>query len=467
MRFKTRHSLTFRLTLLFATASTVVLLALGYLIGDSVEKHFEELDVEQLTGKLDLTRNLLSKIHARNDLSVLPQQLNDSLVGHPGLGVSIFDLDGKLLFTTGDIGYPQSLLDTSRGIKTSGVAQWKQGDQTFRGLSARVPSNVSELSSALVVVSMDSSQHHHFMAGFGITLWWFVAIAALLMGLLGWVSARRGLAPLREMKQNVAEVSANRLHQRISAEKFPSELADLSETFNGMLARLENSFNRLSDFSSDIAHELRTPVSNLMTQTQVTLSKVRSANAYREILVSNAEELDRMARMIADMLFLAKSDNGLLVPRAEPVFLAKEFQELFEFYEALSDEKSIKLSIEGNAEIQGDKLMLRRAFSNLLSNAIRHTPPGREVSVAITHSNNKTALIEVCNPGDIPKEHLQRLFDRFYRVDPSRKRDSEGTGLGLSITKSIIEAHCGSIQAESGNGVVRLIVFIPEVTSKT
>jgi len=464
MKFKTRHSLTFRLTLLFATASTVVLLALGYLIADSVEKHFEELDMSQLMGKLALAKDVLPKIHSHDDLTGLSQHLSDSLVGHHGLAVSIFDPNIKSIIPNNDLAYPQSLLEVSTDGTPSRIVQWAKDGITFRGISAVVPTNVQGSQSVLVIVSVDSSQHQHFMAGFTLTLWSFVAVAALLMGLLGWVAARRGLAPLTEMKQNVAEVSASRLDQRISAERFPSELADLSATFNGMLARLENSFKRLSDFSSDIAHELRTPVSNLMTQTHVALSRARTADEYRDILISNAEEFDRMARMISDMLFLAKSDNGLFVPSVEPVLLEQEFQELFEFYEALSEEKFIKLRMEGTAEIVGDKLMLRRAFSNLLSNAIRHTPPDQEVTVVITCQNNETAVIEIRNPGDIPAEHLQRLFDRFYRVDSSRHRDGDGTGLGLSITKSIIEAHRGSIKAESANGLIRFIVYLPLAT---
>jgi two-component system heavy metal sensor histidine kinase CusS len=366
-----------------------------------------------------------------------------------------------LLFTTNAIEYPQSLLNVSTGIKTSDVVQWKQGDKTYRGLSARVPTDVPELSSALVVVSMDSSQHHHFMAGFSITLWWFVAIAALLMGLLGWVSARRGLAPLTLMKSSLGGVSANNLGQRLPVDKLPNELADLGLTLNGMLSRLENAFVRLSGFSSDIAHELRTPVSNLMTQTQVALSRARTADEYREILASNAEELERMARMIADMLLLAKADNNLMLLQVERLSLAKEFQELSEFYDALLEEKAVKLEIVGDAEILGDKLMLRRAFSNLLSNAIRHTPIGAEVMIKIIPTDDSAVTVEIRNPGDIADKHLSRLFERFYRVDPSRHSEGENTGLGLAITKSIIDAHGGSINAASGNGsVLFTIIFL-------
>jgi two-component system heavy metal sensor histidine kinase CusS len=312
-----------------------------------------------------------------------------------------------------------------------------------------------------MVVAMDISHHEHFMAQFRMTLWGFVAAAALLMGLLGWFSARRGLAPLLWIKNSLGEVSASSLGQRLPVEQLPAELADLGVTLNGMLSRLEEAFGRLSGFSSDIAHELRTPVSNLMTQTQVALSRARTADEYREILASNAEELDRMARMITDMLFLAKADNNLMLLNIENLSLAKEFQELHEFYDALLEENTVKLKITGDAIIRGDKLMLRRAFSNLLSNAIRHTTVGERVGAAIIQSDSSAISVEISNPGDIPSEHLPRLFERFYRVDLSRHREGDNSGLGLAITKSIIEAHHGKICAKSSNGIVRFIVQFP------
>lgn len=154
--------------------------------------------------------------------------------------------------------------------------------------------------------------------------------------------------------------------------------------------------------------------------------------------------------MIGDMLFLAKADNGLIIPTREPVDLAAEITDLFAFYEALAEDKGITLTSHGEGKVAGDRLMLRRAISNLLSNAIRHTPRGGSVSVS-TRAEDGFVSVAVENPGEpIPAAHLPRIFDRFYRVDPSRQRISEGAGLGLAITKSIVDAHGGKIQARSG-----------------
>ena len=243
----------------------------------------------------------------------------------------------------------------------------------------------------------------------------------------------------------------------------PPELIDLAIAFNDMLARLEGSFRRLSDFSSDLAHELRTPVSNLMTQTQVALSKTRSADQYREVLYSNLEEYERLARMIADMLFLAKADNGLIVPSSETVDLAAEVRDLFGFYEAFAEEQGVRLQLAGAGSISGDRLMMRRALSNLLSNALRHTARGGTVSVLIDQHKSGEIQLSVENPGeDIEPQHLPRLFDRFYRVDPSRhKARSDGAGLGLAITKSIVEAHQGTISVSSSNGLTFFAITFP------
>ena len=242
----------------------------------------------------------------------------------------------------------------------------------------------------------------------------------------------------------------------------PTELVDLAAAFNGMLARLEDSFRRLSEFSSDLAHELRTPVSSLMTQTHVALSRTRSADEYREVLYSNSEEYERLARMIADMLFLAKSDHGLLVPRGETVDLAAEVRELFEFYDALAEDRQISMALIGQGAVHGDRLMLRRAISNLLSNAIDHTPHGGRVNVCLEPAGDGGVRLSVENPGDgIAPEHLPRLFDRFYRVDPSRQRSTDGAGLGLAIAKAIAVAHRGTVRAVSADGLTRFEMLFP------
>jgi two-component system heavy metal sensor histidine kinase CusS len=449
-------SVTFRLTLLFASVSTTVLLLLGLLIGSLVEGHFEELDMALLDGKLELLRHALGKVRSPEELAALPRQLDDALVGHHGLAVLLRKADGAILYATAGASFPPELLAgaADRQLRPS---RWSETEnRSYRGLAVRLPTGIEGVPPVLVAVSTDLAHHEHFMHSFNAALWTVMGLAALLTGFLGWLAARRGLAPLRAISRSAAGITANRLDQRLAEESIPLELAEVAQTLNEMLARLEASFRRLSDFSSDLAHELRTPVSNLLTQTQVTLSRARTVDQYQDVLASNAEEFERLSRMIADMLFLAKSDNELIVPYREKVDLAAEVASLLEFYEAVLEEKGIAPDCSGRGIVYGDRLMLRRAISNLLSNAVRHTPKNGRLTVNIDDSTGSTLVLSVENTGeDIAAEHLPRLFDRFYRVDSSRQRFGEGAGLGLAITRSIARAHGGDVCAFSQGGSTR------------
>lgn len=468
MRLSTRTSITFRLTLLFASASSIVLLLLGFLIGASVEQHFEDQDMDVMTGKLKLTQHALERIHSQIDLDALAQQLDVLLVGHQGLALVVVAPDGQTVFATSGAEFPQALLDSHGTGDGSRPKIWRtRNKQPFRGISVLANTGISGAPPAIVAVATDISHHEHFMISFRVTLWSFVILAALVTGILGWIAARRGLAPLQAIKRKAADITAHRLDSRLPVDSVPVELLDLVETLNEMLTRLENSFKQLSDFSSDLAHELRTPVSNVLTQTQVTLSKDRNSDQYRDVLVSNVEEFERLSRMISDMLFLAKSDNHLIIPHREQLNLLDEVDGLFAFYDALAEEKSIVMARSGSGVVSGDRLMLRRALSNLLSNALRHTPSGGHITVHLDNTSDSVVMLSVANTGkSIPAEHLPRLFDRFYRVDCSRQRFSEGVGLGLAITRSIMRAHGGEACVRSDHESTVFELSIPARPAK-
>ena len=461
MRLTGRPSIQRRLTLLFVIASSAVLLALGLVIASSVEQHFEDLDMEVLSGKMELTRHALASVRSHDDLQGLAQQLDDSLVGHHGLEVMVISANQTVIFATQHAGFPSQLVASSVSQAPYRPVLWTLAGQRYRAIAAELATGTNNGARVIVAVATDLAHHQVFMRSFLQTLWLFVAGAAALTGLLGWAAVRRGLAPLRAMREQTQEVTAQQLGKRLPVETVPMELAELAQSLNDMLARLEEAFHRLSDFSSDIAHELRTPVSNLMTQTQVALSKARHADEYRGILESNAEEFEHMARMISDMLLLAKAENGLVVPNREAVNLASEFRALFDYYDALAEDKGLQLCLAGDAVVSADRLMLRRALGNLLSNAVRHAEVGTELRATITSETDKV-LIAIENTGDtIAPEYLERIFDRFFRVDPSRQRASEGTGLGLAITRSIVIAHGGSMDVSSNEGLTTFTIALP------
>lgn len=446
-----RKSLTLRLTLLFAAVSGAVLLGLGVVVGHLVQRHFVELDEKDLYGKLELVRHSLAGVHSKDDVSNLHQRLDDAFIGEHDLGVRISNTDGQLLYkSTGfNLLHTPPISTTSEELRL--VSDSKGAPS--RLLSGYAVFGGADKARAIVEVAASVTHHKSFMDSFRAILWLTVGVAVFASGVLGWAAARSGLAPLRRISRDAAKITAERLDQRVPVSTIPDELAEVAQAVNQMLARLQNSFRRLAEFSSDLAHELRTPVSNLMTQTQVILAQPRSADEYRDVLASNSEEYERLSRTIADMLFLAKSDNDMLVPDRELVNLRVEADALVEFYGTLAEEKAIELEVAGEAYANGDRLMLRRAIGNLLSNACRHTPPAGRITIELLGTVAGMAKIIVRNTGDtIPAEHLSHVFERFYRADASRKRDVEGSGLGLAITRSIMRAHGGEAYVQSAGG---------------
>jgi two-component system heavy metal sensor histidine kinase CusS len=462
-------SITFRLTLFFAMASTAILLALGYLLGVAVEQHFVEVDRSELYGKLEFVRRALANVRTQRDLDALPRLFGDALIGQSGLSLTVFAPDRRILFASSDAVFPAAALERrlqDTGPGQPGLVISQSNGRRYRGIVAGAPTGMEGMPPAAVAIAVNIDHEREFVDALRARLWLAIALGAASAILLGWIAARRGLAPVYELTAVTRRISATRMDDRLLLDSVPAELHDLAKAFNDMLGRLEDSFVRLSDFSSDLAHEMRTPISNLVTQTEVALARSRSADEYREVLYSSLEEYERLARMIADMLFLAKTDDGMLLPRHERVDLAAEANELFDFFGALAEERGVALELLGQGSIRGDRLMIRRAISNLLSNAIRHTPPGGSVRVRIGSRESGAVELAVENPGaQIPPEHLPRVFDRFYRVDASRQKASDGAGLGLAITKSIVNAHQGSIEATSSESMTRFAITFPAAAS--
>ncbi|MEZ5644643.1 MAG: heavy metal sensor histidine kinase [Burkholderiaceae bacterium] len=453
-----RFSLTARLTTLYTLVSALVLIGLGTLVMVATERHFVELDRDYLKDKIAMVRRM---VHEAGASETLQHQLDTTLVSHHGLYIELRQ-GTRLVYSTLDGVSPPPALPASAS-KTP--ADWTIDGQTLRGMNvafAAPPTADGSTPPPLqLLVALDTVHHRHFMDSLLRTLGLYLLATISLSGLLGWWAARRGLSPLRVMKERALAVTGQKLDQRMPVDAVPVEFADLAQSLNTMLARLEADFARLQEFSSDLAHELRTPINNLLTQTQVSLAHKRDVAAYQDILASNAEEFQRLARMVSDMLLLAKTEHGIELVHREPVSLHHEVRDLLDFYDAVSDEKQLRMALEGQTTVPGDRLMLRRAISNLISNAIRHSPQGCEVSIVL-HDDPQAPTLCVTNDGPtIAPEHLPRLFDRFYRVDKARGHpESDGTGLGLSITKAIMVAHGGSVSVDSDHGRTRFcLVF--------
>jgi two-component system heavy metal sensor histidine kinase CusS len=276
----------------------------------------------------------------------------------------------------------------------------------------------------------------------------------LLIGILasvavGIITARRGMKPLMDITRAAERITASQLHERIDAAQWPQELFSLVRAFDGMLDRLEDSFNRLSQFSADLAHELRTPINNLRGEAEVALSRPREVNEYCEILASSLEEYDRLSRMMDSLLFLAKADSAQAVVTCLTVDVLTEIKKIIAFYEALAAEQNVGVTCEGSGTINADPILFRRAISNLLSNALHYTPAGGEIIFSIRCVDGGIEVICRDSGIGIEQEHLPKIFDRFYRISPSRNAKTEGAGLGLAIVKSIVGLHHGKIAVQS------------------
>jgi len=454
-------SLTLRLTLLFGSVVVVVFSGFGWLIEDSIKRHFSGQDSSELEIITQAVNKALLSNPSGNALALAERRFDDILLGHHGASLHINGPDGKMLYASAgpDLSALANAVDESND--TGSVREWSDGSRHYRVLIRQVR-DIAQADGQVytIVVALPIDYHLQFLENFRYTLWLMIAIGFAITSLMGWIVVRHGHAPLHNIITRMRHISANQLSTRLSPETVPRELTDLAVSFNEMLERMEEAFLRLSNFSADIAHDLRTPVTSMMTQTQVALSQTRTVDEYREILYSNIEEYENMAQMINDMLFLAQADNDPGNQNLTEVDLATEAGILFEYYEAWAEERGVKLTLEGAATASGDRLMLRRALGNLISNAIRHTPGGKSVRVELGISKNGEICIVVGNPGiDIPPEHLPRLFDRFYRVDPSRQEG--GTGLGLAIVKSIVDAHGGRIDVTSAAGQTRFQIILP------
>ncbi|MCV0438872.1 MAG: heavy metal sensor histidine kinase [Hydrogenophaga sp.] len=454
-------TLTTRLSVLYTLVSASVLLGLGLLVAWSTHLHFVDLDRHYLQDKVHLIQKI---VDVTPDTAELTAKLDEMLDSHHGLFIAITRGD-EHLFGPGSISFPPELAARST---TGQPMDWADGARQLRGISTELSAaqmsdgGAGSVRSMRLTLALDTQHHTHFMQMLRQQLAIYVVVATLLSGMLGWWAARSGLAPLRTMKERALKVTAHKLDQRMPIDAVPVEMADLANSLNTMLERLELDFAKLMDFSSDIAHELRTPLSNLLTETQVSLSQRRDPDTYRDILASNAEELQRLARMVSDMLFLAKTDHGIQLPNREHVVLEDEVGSLLDFYDAVAEDKEVRLRVVGEGSVVGDRLMIRRAISNLLSNALRHSHPRTDVEVEISSVGDDTTLC-VSNTGDqIDASDLPRLFDRFYRADKARAHSSsDGAGLGLAITKAIMVAHGGSVSATPAAGTTRFCLQFP------
>lgn len=451
-RFWARNSL--------ATSVALGSVFLGFLVtGAAVVVAFyalsHQLDARseaELLGKRDLLIHVLSEISSLEEVVPNKHRFGDLLIGHDDLHLALVNASNRQSVASFSILAQQSVSSpTIAQSFNNRVQPWvaTTGERlsTIRGESPLADGTVVQY-----YLSLDRRHDRRLLGGFIKTtlIGWPILLAIVALG--AWLMTRTSLAPLRQFHRLAAATSVQSLTHRISAAGLPIELRELAEEFNGMITRIDAGYQRLKDFSGELAHEMRTPISTLMGRTQVALSLPRTEAELREVLESNIEELERLSRLISEMLFIARADHHQDPLRHERVELADESLRITDYLALIAEERGVNVTVTGTASVMADGLLVQRAITNLMSNAIRHASVKSTIYIRINEDRDRVAL-SVTNHGEtIAAQHLERIFDRFYRIDSGRARLDGGTGLGLAIVHSIMAAHGGQVRVHSSTG---------------
>ena len=469
MRFGIK-SLATRLGLMFALGSAVLFAAMGQYVYSALQREIADQDQDHLNGMVELVIHTLDQLPSLDVLVREPALVSHLLIGHGDLKLWVYDDRGRALFSSSDPEVPRSVLaDLAPPYRHPSVARWWHAEKaSHRVVVAGYHGDGSPPQRATIVLALDVSHEAVVLRSFRASVFGSIAGASLIAAALGFLIARQGLRPILRMADAASRITVHQLDERLDPARAPQELATLVTAFNTMLARLQDSFSRLSEFSADLAHELRTPLTNLFGRIQVVLSHKRSEREYREALEASVEDVQQLSALVTDMLFLAQADNAQTAMERQTVDLRAEADNLVEYFGTAAEERGISIVVEGYGEVQGDRQKLRRALANLLSNAIRHSPDVEPIAVTITSDAGGSVTVAVTDRGQgIPAEHQVRIFDRFYRADASRARHSGGTGLGLAIARSIAQLHGGQISVRSVPGSTTFELTLPSSHAAT
>ncbi len=335
-----------------------------------------------------------------------------------------------------------------------GVDVRAPGGRSFRVLTARAAVGPPPAVARVLHVALDRTAEEELLTRYRARLWIVLTLAIALCAAAGHQIARRGLRPVAAMSETASRIRSTSLRERFELPGLPAELFLLAGAFNEMLDRLETSFQRLTQFSADIAHELRTPVNNLRGEAEVALDKTRTPDEYRDVLGSCLEECERLARLIDSLLFLARAEDPQTQIERRPLDVTRELETVRAMYEATAVEAGVQWTVVADcaAHAELDRALFHRAVGNLVANALAHTGPGGSIRLAASF-DGAALRVEVSDTGSgVPPEHLRKVWDRFYRADAARSGESGRTGLGLAIVKSIVTLHGGSVEMTSEVG---------------
>jgi two-component system heavy metal sensor histidine kinase CusS len=442
-------SLALRLALWYAaSAFALVLLATGYLYWALVGQLVEE-DDEWLAGKVAEVRRATETRTGDTDLRHLVEAGGGRAAER--ILVRVDDSRGPTPLVIETPGLSTALPLTVFPESSGAVGSYRSPD----GRVYRLRTERDATGAVVIRAAIDRTEDEELLEGHRRRLAYVLVVSLVVCTLGGYRLARSGLRPIEAVRDTARRIGPTALAERIDTRGLPAEVRTLADTFNEMLARLEGAFTRLSRFSADIAHELRTPVNNLRGEIEVALGKPRTLDEYREVLGSCLEECGRLARLIDSLLFLARSEDRSTSLQTEPVDVAAELAAVREFFEPMAAEAGVTLVTDAAPGLSApaDRTLFQRAVANLVSNSLAHTPAGGTVTLAAAREDDSVRVTVRDTGSGIASEDLPHVFDRFYRADKARTSSSAGrVGLGLAIVKGIVEWHGGTASATSTPG---------------
>ncbi|MBD8601436.1 heavy metal sensor histidine kinase [Pseudomonas sp. CFBP 8771] len=467
MRSRRQPSLTLRSTLAFSLVAMLTVAGAGWYLYESMKASVLQRSDNAVLGRLDHFRKLLHYDLTLDKLSSSPQIFQNMLGSEDDIFV-IAETGQPPVIQVNPLHATLPSLPAVAQDATPGSADLRTG-MAPSGIPLRAASVLTtsggrevKLTAAHIMV-----KEMAMLSEFRQRIYLAVGMAFLLTALLGFVLLRRGLRPLREMAAHATDISPARLHSRMSSDNTPVELQQLSEAYNAMLDRLAEGYQRLNQFSADLAHEIRTPVGSLMGHCQVALRQGRSADEYQALLASNLEELERISRIVESILFLARADDAQAVVQRQPLQVHDELERVTEYFEGLAEERKIRLLISGDATLHADPLLLRRALSNLVANAIRYADPHSDALISVESAEGQCVIVVENQGPALEPSALASLFDRFYRGDASRQHNSDSNGLGLAIVAAIMQLHAGEASVTQPQpGRIRFALHFPAPGSR-
>jgi two-component system, OmpR family, heavy metal sensor histidine kinase CusS len=452
------RSVASRLVFLFSFAAAFLLASsLGVFYWLVVRHTFEE-DNAVLADKVSV---LGAELKQSGNLKGVKEGLETSHTGeHAAYWIRVLDSTGHVVMETPgmDSLLPQNVFPGSQADISAVVnpTNYRVRSQLFSLVAVIENLNGQEYT---IQVAQDRSADEKFQKEFGTLFATVLAVGVIASIGIARTATRRGLKPLSEITRTIGRIRPSRLSERVAPIGWPPELQPLAEAFDEMLGRLEDSFTRLSQFSADLAHELRTPIANILGEAQVALTRERPAEEYREVIESTVAECERLSRIVENLLFVARAESAREQIKRTQFEGRAAIEKIANYYQTIAEERHVTVECEGEAQINADPVLFSRAISNLVDNALRFTHDGGTIRLSVAAGTQETQVTVSDTGSGIAAEHLPRVFDRFYRADSSRS--SAGAGLGLALVKSIAELHGGSARIEStvGQGTTVSLTF--------